>query len=335
ITSLEKEIAKMDTSANAGAKPKLVALTPLAPTSFTHYIDLQGNVDANDLSYVAPRNGTGGVVKTVFVKQGEHVHKGQLLVKLDDAVQRQQLANAETQLSYAKDLYQRRKNLWDEKIGAEVDVINAKNSVDMAQNQVKLLQEQLDFTNVTADIDGTVDNITVKVGEMFSAGQQQIRIVNTDNLKVVVQVPEIYQQRVKVGTAVRIALPGLDNKVISGTVHVAGKVIDPGSRSFTAEIRIPGSSNIRANQIAVVKLEDYSASKVLTVPVNTVQSDEKGKYVMVGVKENGKLVAHKKSITIGQLYNDQVEVAGGLQAGDQLITDGFQGLYEGQMITTQ
>jgi membrane fusion protein (multidrug efflux system) len=335
ITSLQKEIANIDTSANAGAKPKLVALTPLAPTSFTHYIDLQGNVDANDISYVAPRNGTGGVVKVVYVKQGDHVRKGQTLLKLDDAVPRTQLANAQTQLSYAKDLYQRRKNLWDQKIGAEVDLINAKNNVDMAENQIKLIQEQLDFTNVTADIDGAVDNITVKVGEMFAAGQQQIRIVNTDNLKVVVQVPEIYQERVKVGTAVRIALPGLDNKVISGTVHVAGKVIDPGSRSFAAEIRIPGSSNIRANQIAVVKLEDYSASKVLTVPVNTVQSDEKGKYVMIGVKENDKLVAHKKSITIGQLYNDQVEVAGGLQAGDQLITDGFQGLYEGQMITTQ
>ena len=335
VTTLEKEIGKLDTTANAGAKPKLVALTPVTPTSFTHTIDLQGNVDANDVSYVAPRNGTGGVVTAVYVKQGDHVRKGQTLIKLDDAVQRQQLATAQTQLAQLKDLYQRRKNLWDQKIGMEQDVISAKNNVDNEENQIKTMQEQLDFTNVTADIDGTVDVITVKPGEMFGAGQKQISIVNTDNLKVVVQVPEIYQQRVKVGTPVKIALPGLGNQIITGTVHVAGKVIDPGSRSFTAEIRIPGSSNIRANQTAVVKLEDYSANNVLTVPVNTVQTDEKGKYVIVGVKENGKLVAHKKSITIGQMNNDKIEVTGGLQTGDELVTDGFQGLYEGQMITTQ
>jgi len=48
-----------------------------------------------------------------------------------------------------------------------------------------------------------------------------------------------------------------------------------------------------------------------------------------------KTVAHKKSVTIGQSYDDKVEVAGGLQQGERLVTDGFQGLYEGQLITTQ
>jgi membrane fusion protein (multidrug efflux system) len=336
ITSLETEIAKADPSTAAPAeKAKLITLTALSPTAFTHYIDLQGNVDADDISYVAPRNGTGGVVRTVYVKQGDRVKKGQMLLKLDDVLPRTQLANAQTQLTYAKDLYQRRKNLWDQKIGTEVDLINAKNNVDMAENQIKVLQEQQDFTSVTADISGTVDNITVKVGEMFAAGQQQLRIINTDNLKVVVQVPEIYQERVRVGTPVKIALPGLENKIITGTVHVAGKTINPGSRSFSAEIRIPGNSNIRANQTAVVKLEDYSAKNAITIPVNTLQTDEKGKYVMVGVQENGKILARKRTVTIGQLYGDKIEIKSGLQAGDQLITDGFQGLYERQLITTQ
>ncbi|HXB91753.1 MAG TPA: hypothetical protein VNU72_05670, partial [Puia sp.] len=113
------------------------------------------------------------------------------------------------------------------------------------------------------------------------------------------------------------------------------KVINSGSRSFQVEIYIPNDKDIRANQVAVVKLQDYTASNVLTIPVNTLQTDEKGKYVMVGATSNGKTVAHKKSITIGQLYADRIEVSGGLSSGDQLITDGYQGLYEGQLITTQ
>ena len=334
IVTLQAEIDKADPAGVIKEKAKLVTLTPLAPTSFTHYIDLQGSVDAEDISYVAPRNGTGGVVRQRYVMKGDPVKKGQLLLKLDDAIQRQTLSNDQTRLAHAQDIYQRRKNLWDQKIGMEVDLVNAKNDVNQAEDQIKLDQEQLDFTNVYADINGVVDDITVKVGELFN-GQQQLRLINTNNLKVVVQVPEIYQERVKVGTPVKIVFPGLGNKEMNAIVNVTGKTINTGSRSFEVNIRIPNGSDIRANQVAVVKIQDYAATNVLTIPVNTLQTDEKGKYVLVGVTDNGKTIAHKKTVTIGQSYSDKIEVKSGLTVGDQLITDGFQGLYEGQLITTQ
>jgi membrane fusion protein (multidrug efflux system) len=334
ISSLETEIGKSDTTSGTKEKAKLVALTALTPTSFTHYIDLQGDVEAENSSFISPR-GNGGVVRQVNVKQGDHVNKGQVLLKLDDAVQRQQVANAETQVAYAKDIYQRRKNLWDQKIGTEVDFINAKNQVDQAETQLKIAQEQLDFTNVYADITGTLNIFSIKVGESFAPGSQTVQIINTDNLKAVVQVPEVYQERVKVGTPVKISFPGLGNKEVTGVVRVAGKVINAGNRAFQVEIHIPNDKNIRANQVVVVKLQDYTASNVLTIPVNTLQSDEKGKYVMVVAKDKGKTVAHKKAVTIGQSYSDKIEVTSGLTSGDQLITDGFQGLYEGQLITTE
>ena len=84
----------------------------------------------------------------------------------------------------------------------------------------------------------------------------------------------------------------------------------------------------------MVKIQDYTAKEVLTIPVNTLQNDDKGKFVMVAVKEGNKLVAKKKPVATGQLYADKVEITEGLQAGDQLITDGFQALYEGQLLTT-
>lgn len=343
ISDLQDQIAKIDTSAANKEKAKLVALTSLAPTSFTHYIDLQGNVDAINYSNIAPQ-GNGGVVRQIFVKQGDHVTKGQLLLKLDDAVQRQQVNNAQIALDHAKDLYQRRKNLWDEKIGTEVDYINAKNQVDQAEIALKIYQEQLDWTNVYSDITGTVNELNLRVGEVFSAAVQasqvgaggfaQIQVMNTDNLKVVVQVPEIYQERIKVGTPVKIALPGLNNKEINGVVHTVSPVISTSNRAFNVEVYLNDKS-IRANQVAIVKLQDYTASNVLTIPINTLQTDENGKYVMVAQKDKDRLVAHKKSITIGQTYSDKVEVLSGLETGDQLITDGFQGLYEGQLISTQ
>jgi RND family efflux transporter MFP subunit len=333
VNLLDAEIAKLDPSAAKPDKPKLVSLEPVSLSFFAHTIDLQGKVDADNISYVSPRNG-GGIARQVLVKRGDQVKKGQLIIKMDDAIPHQQLENAQIQLDHAKDLYQRRKNLWDQKIGTEVDLINAKNSVDQAEVQVRISKEQLDFTNVYADINGVVDDITIKPGELFS-GQGQIRIVNTSSLKAVIPVPEVYQERIKVGSAVKIILPELNGKTINGTVSVAGKLIDAQNRSFTIEVRVPYDPLLRPNQLAIAKIQDYTNANAVAIPVNTLQTDDKGKFVMVSVTENGKTIARKRIVIIGQAYGDRVEIKDGLKPGDQLITDGFQNLYEGQLITTK
>src|SRR5690606_19101089 len=98
--------------------------------------------------------GVGGQVRAIYVKQGDFVNKGKLLMKLDDAVINQQLATAKTQLEYAKNLYSRQKNLWDQNIGTEVQLITAKNNVDQAERQIGILEEQLAMTNVYAQVSG-------------------------------------------------------------------------------------------------------------------------------------------------------------------------------------
>jgi len=347
---LEDDIAKIDTAASKAEKAKLVTLSPIAPGDFTHYIDLQGKIESQNISYIAPRNGTGGVVKAVYVKRGDKVRKGQPLLKLDDAIARQSLVAAEqgietikTQLAYAKDIYQRQKNLWDQKIGTEVQLVNAQTNVQTtesqlksAQEQLKINKEQLSFTNVLSDVDGVAEIVNIRVGEVFTGVQgttPQISIVNNSNLKATVNIPENYLGKVNVGSKVKITLPDL-NKTIDATVTVTGKSIDPVNRSFFVEAKLPQSADLRPNQIALVRIQDYNINNSITVPVNTVQSDEKGKFVMVAVKEDGKTVAKKKTVVIGQFYGDKMEIKSGLQAGDVVVTDGFQSLYEGQAITT-
>src|SRR5204863_3934283 len=117
IKALEEEIAKIDTSA-ALSKGKLVAALPVAEQNFEHYIDLQGHVDADNISYATPR-GTPLQVKAVYIKKGDFVKKGQMLMKLDDALQLTVLQQQKTQLSQAEDIYRRKKNLWDQGIGTE------------------------------------------------------------------------------------------------------------------------------------------------------------------------------------------------------------------------
>ena len=115
IEKLETEIDKLDTSSAKKEKTKLVAVSTLAPGAFSHYIDLQGRIDALNISYVAPRNGTGGLVTEIYVKNGDNVKQGQLLVKLDDAILKTQLDQSETQLAYAQDILQQKRKFVETK----------------------------------------------------------------------------------------------------------------------------------------------------------------------------------------------------------------------------
>ncbi len=350
IQKLQAELEKIDSNTANAAKIKLVSVSPVTTMDFKHYIDLKGQVDADNISYISPRMGPAQV-KAVYVTQGQHVKKGQLLLKLDDAIMRQsvtaakqQLEGIKTQLGYARNIYQRQQNLWKEGIGTEVQLITAKTNVTSLENQleaageqVKVAQEQLNTSNVYSDVSGVADIVSIRVGETFqgmTAMGPQIKIVNTSSLKVVTNVPENYLTRMHKGSPVEISIPDA-NKKVSSVISLISQSIDPIQRGFIAEAKIPYDATLKPSQSAIVRILDYAASNAIVIPINVVQSDETGKYVYVLLKSsNGKTTAHRVVVTMGEVYGENVEIRSGLKVGDELVTEGFQNLYEGQMIST-
>lgn len=349
IISLEKEIAKLDTSAVIEAKPKLVALSTIEKGDFKHYLELQGSVGSKNISYITP-SGQGGQIKAIFVKQGDKVHKGQLILKLDDAVSRQnvsaikqQLGSVRAQLDLAKSVYERQSNLWAQHIGTEVQLLQAKTNVETLQNQLKAIQaqvktaeEQANQSNVYSNVNGIVDDITAHVGETFNGNPLTggyIKIVNETDLKITVTIPENYTAKITKGTKVIVQIPDI-HKTFDSEISFISEAIGSTTRGVTAEIKVPKGMDLRPNQIALVKILDYSAPNSIAIPLNTLQTGQNGKYVLVAGKEANKMVAQKRDVQIGQLYGDSIEIKSGLTPGEKLITDGFQGLFEGQQITT-
>lgn len=350
IKKLQDELALLDTNAATSSKIKLVAVAPVSTQDFKHFIDLQGKVDAENISSITPRMGPAQV-RAVYVQQGQFVKKGQLLLKLDDAIMRQsvvaarqQLEGIKTQLVFAKNIYQRQKNLWEQGIGTEVQLITAKTNVESLENQLKASSEQvkvsvaqLNTANVYSDVSGIADVVNIRVGEIFSGmnaqGLPQIKIVNTSSLKAVANIPENYISRLRKGTPVVISIPDL-NRIINSSISLLSQSIDLTQRGFIAEAKIPFDAALKPNQSLVMKIMDYSSLNAIVIPVNMVQTDEKNKYVYVMEKlSNGKMIAKKKIINLGEVYGEKVEVKTGLNAGEQLITEGYQNLYEGQVIS--
>jgi RND family efflux transporter MFP subunit len=340
IVALEKEVGGPD-----NVKSVLVTITPIVSQEFTHYIELQGKIESESVSYVTPRAG-GGQVRQLFVKRGDLVKKGQLLLQLDNSLIKQSAAaaaqNIETlkaQASLAKAVYEKQKNLWEQNIGSEIQLMTAKTNADALSSQLKaateqlgMAKDQLAFTSIYSDVDGVAEEVNVKVGEFFQ-GPGQIKVVNTEHLKITAQVPENYAGKVKVGTDVNLFFPDAQ-KNLAAKVNVLGNVIDPLSRSFFIETKLPVDKSFRPNQLAQVKIKDYSKLNAISIPVNLLQNDDKNKFIYIAATENGKLVARKKVITVGEFYGNNIEILSGLVVGDAIITEGYQSLYDGQSITT-
>jgi membrane fusion protein, multidrug efflux system len=334
IAALQSEIELLDPE--AAIKPKLVTTEELSTEGFNQYLNLQGIVKSDNISYVAPRNGMGGYVKQLYIKEGQNVKKGQLVLKLDDKVLRESIEATKNQLSFATNVYNKTKSLWDQKIGTEVQLLSAKNNVESLEKQISVQEEQLKTYLVYADQSGIAEIVNIKVGELFSGvsvAGPQIQIINNSSMNVSVDVPENYISKIKTGAKVVVEIPSA-GQTFNTTISLISQSINPSTRGFKAECKIPSGINLKPNMAAMAKILNHSTSKAIVIPINIVQSDEKGKYVFVmGKNEKGKTIAQRKTIVLGALYGEKVEILSGLGTGDLLVTKGYQNLYEGQLIS--
>ena len=329
IAKLEKEINPEGASKEA----TMVMADTIRPMLFEHYIEVQGRIDGNDNVAVSPR--TAGVVTRILVSEGDVVKKGQALAEMDAAVLNQQLADLNTQLTFATDLYNRQKDLWDQKIGSEVQYLTAKNNVESLQNKIAIVKDQIAMSTITSPIDGTVEDIPIKVGQLAAVGSPipAFRIINFSKAKAVADIGESHSSKIKTGDQVKIFLPDLNEELVQ-RVTFASKYINPTNRTFMVEVALPPGKDVyRANMIAVLMIKDYSKPGAIAIPQEFIQtSRNEGHYVFVAVTENGEKVARKRVVEPGTTYNSLTEILSGLNAGDMLITAGYKDLYDGQVI---
>jgi membrane fusion protein, multidrug efflux system len=326
ITQLESEL---NPSSNLVVTPVITEVLKKAP--FSHYIEVQGRVDGNENIGVSPR--TVGVVTKIFVSEGDYVKKGQVLAEQDAEVLKQNLNDLKNQLAFVTELYQKQKNLWDQKIGSEVQYLTAKNNMESVQNKIATIEDQIKMSTITSPIDGTVEDIPAKIGQLATVGVPAFRVVNFSRAKVVADVGEAYSAKIKTGDQVKIFLPDF-NEEFEERVTFASKFISPVNRTFTVEARLSPDKNVyRANMIAVIKIKDYFRPDAVAIPQNYIQTSKaEGQFVFVAAEENGKKLARKRYIKTGVSYNGLTEITDGLKEGDRIITAGYKDLFDGQSI---
>ncbi|MBL7932457.1 MAG: efflux RND transporter periplasmic adaptor subunit [Bacteroidia bacterium] len=327
ISALEEEVAKSDTSSKKEKGIEVIA-KPLVPTIFKAYIEVQGRVDADE--NVSITTEAPGTINKILVKVGEHVSKGQVLAETDVRPLQQQLATMQASMTLVSQMYEKQKSLWDQKIGTEVQYLQMKTAKEALETSIVGLNEQIRMSKIISPIDGTVDLVNLKVGQAVSPGMGVINVVNFSNLKVKADVAEGYASRIHNGDEVIVVFPDMQDTVQS-KIHYASRAINPLTRTFAVEASLDNKKEYHPNTVVKLRINDYKSAKpVIVVPVKYIQKGEEGSYVMVD--EKGK--AAMKAVTLGREYNGNAEILSGLNEGDLIITEGYDLVNEGSIITS-
>ncbi|MFN6089592.1 MAG: efflux RND transporter periplasmic adaptor subunit [Cyclobacteriaceae bacterium] len=327
ISELEKGV-ETKAPESGTRRSKEVGVIELTPRPFDHYITTQGAIEAVDNILVSAK--TMGIITQVFVREGDVVSKGQTLAQIDNSLTLRGMEEVKSGLDLATTIYNRQKNLWDQKIGTEVQYLQAKNNKESLERRLATIKEQLDMALIKSPISGSVDAVDVKIGQNAAPGAPAFRVVSSDRLKFIANVSEAYVTDVKKGNKVQIAFGDL-NKSVSGQVTFVGKAINQLSRTFPVEIALASNNDFRPNMSGELKLIFHSEEAAIVVPVNVVQDINGQKVVYTAETVDGKLVAKKNIVKVIGVYGNLAQVST-LKSGDKIITVGYQGLNDGELI---
>jgi len=337
--AINDKIIKLQSELNTGKKDsinpqkfKFVGFKDITSNKFDHFIRVQGKIDGDLNAAVFAE--APGTVTSKFADVGQKVVKGQVLAQIDDQQYRSQMQGLETQYTFATDMYDKQKRLWDQKIGSEVQYLQSKTNKESLEKQITSLRQQVDKFKIKSPIDGTIEECNIKVGGVVSPDPRlaAYRVVAFKNLKVSAEVSEAYSANVRVGDRLQVLFPDI-NKNVEAKVDFVSKYINPVNRTFIMETKlIDGINDLKANMIAIIQINDYHSENAIQLPMNVIQTDLAGSYVYVVRPKDKYSAAYKQPVVLGTNYNGVAEVVKGLSVGDKVISAGYQELVDGEYV---
>jgi RND family efflux transporter MFP subunit len=335
---LADDLKKLNDKLDALNKDKntpLITTLTIKEAVFTHFIELQGNVQTKQNILVYPE--MPGILKNVFVQEGDRVSKGQILASIDDGGMSQQLAQLEANAQLAKTTYERQKRLWEQKIGSEIQFLQAKTAYEAQASAVNQLKSQLSKSTIRAPFAGIIDAVFKERGTVVAPGQgaEIFRIVNLSNMYIETEVPETYISNITEGKFVEVNFPVL-GETLNSKIRQVGNYINPSNRSFKIEIDVPNlKGTIKPNLTAKLKLNDYTNNNAILILQSIISENSKGEqfiYVVKNKKENNEGIAERLIIETGKTQGDFIEVTKNLTSDTEIIIEGARSVNNGQVV---
>lgn len=304
------------------SKNPIVSTSRIIKQDFNHYVELQGDVKSEKIISIYPE--FSGIINEIFVKSGESVDKGQILVTIDDGGLKQQLSQLQITYNLAKTTYERQERLWGQKIGSEIQYLESKSMFEAQSKAIEQLTKQLNKTIIKAPFSGIIDNVIVKKGEVVYPGRSNLMLlVNMQEMYVESKVPENYINSITKGKDVVIEAPML-NIALKSKIRLVANYINPLNRTYRIEAEIPKNNyKIKPNLNVKLKVNDYTSEDAILIMLNHINIDSNNdEYVYKIINKDGKNYALKTIIETGKNNGNFIEVLKGLTENDEIVSEG-------------
>lgn len=324
-----------DESTPAGEKVEAPAVTvnvtTLETEAFNEIIDVTGSIASYE-DVMVPSDEGGRVLKWT-VPLGARVRAGQVLVQLDSAIVRATYDAAVAQYQITQTSYQRQKNVFEEQGISELQLKTLQYQRDAARAQMDIAQARLERTRIKSPINGILNARLIETGEMSAPGLPVAHVVNTDRLKIVAGIPERYANSFRVGDHVSFSVDALPAEDFGGSIRFVGAAVNPDNRSIPVEVDVKvHGGRLKPDMIARMHVTLSAKTKSIVIAEDYVNRTDRDEFVAY-VEEDG--IARERKLRIGATSRGRVLVLEGLDAGDRLITFGYQNVAEGQRIVVK
>jgi membrane fusion protein (multidrug efflux system) len=321
---------KQEVSATEPPPVKVTAMTVTAEPEVADTVELPAVVEPNRIVTVSAE--ADGRIEWIGPKEGDIVRVGDPLIRLNTDLLRAQFERADAQVKFNQTEFDRIKGLLDKGAGTVKDFDAA--AAQLAINKA-LLEEcrvRLERAQVTAPLTGVLNELAVEVGEYVTVVPVTTlaRIVDIDTVKVAVEVPERDIAFLSVGQQAEVLVDTRGRPAaVTGTTTFISQLADAKTRSTRVEITLPNHERLlRSGQIVHVRLLRQTLKDAILIPLLAVIPMENGRAVFV--VESGK--AQRRSVELGIIQGDRVQVRSGLQPGDNLIVAGHRFVVPGQNV---
>lgn len=328
ISEEKKQIEEERRAALAHSVPasRVITLT-LKPIRLEDRINLPAEVETLENLWVKAE--VPGQVVSIHVKEGQQVQKGQLLVRLDSRDYRSRVESIEANYKYALEEYHRISALAQRKIAAasQLDQVEANLKALKAQREEARLA--LSRTQIKAPIGGRLNEVEAEVGEYLSVGREVAQILQMEQVKVTVGVPESDVAAIFDLDSADVILEALNGRRVKGEKVFLSRQPRTLARLYNLELVLPNpDGRILPGMFARVELVKQVFEDALTVPLYAVITQGEKRFVFV--EKDGK--AEMREVALGILSEWQVQIRSGLNPGEKVIVVGHRGLDHGQAV---
>jgi len=274
----------------------------------------------------------GGSVESIEVKEGQKVKKGQLTAQIDVSSLKAALDNAQAAFKLADELFQRRKMLFERKIISREELDQAETERTVKLGMLRQARVDYDQGFLHSPIDGVINHLYVDPGEYLGLGQPVAEIVNVDQIEIEVNAPELDVRYLQPGQQTMVKIDAFPDRTWTGLVEFVAFKADSATKTFEVKVLVDNTDgHIRPGMIARAVFLRRVIPEAITAPLFSIV-DKSGER-LVFVEENG--TAHARTVSIGVIEGDRVQITKGLEAGENLIIVGQDEVEEGTRVIVQ